>query len=109
MSEFKDFVDPNANFDASNPLRPDAPRLEGQNKRGKRCELIDNSGDTLPHGELQSILNALIENDAFGFKTLSANGGETINLDRRESSHVQIGENLYRLIIFRYQARIERF
>ena len=109
MTEFSEFVDPNADFDQNNPLRQDAIRIKGNTKRNKSCELIDNTGDKLPRNELQDILNALIENEVFGFKTLSASGGETINLDRKESSHIQIGENLYRLIVFRYQARIEKF
>ena len=109
MSEFSEFIDPNADFDESNPLRPDAVRLQGTTKRGKPCELIDNTGDSLPQRELRDVLDALIENEVFGFRTLSASGGETINLDRRESSHIQIGDNLYRLIVFRYEARLEKF
>jgi hypothetical protein len=109
MSDFSEFVDPSANFDESNPLREDAVRVAGVTKTGKHCELIDNTGRHLPVEELQAILNALIENAVFGFKSLSASGGDTINLDRRESSHIQVGDDLYRLIVFRYEARIENF
>lgn len=109
MADISEFVDPNADFDENNPLRPDAVRIQGNTKRGKLCELINNTGEQLPQNELQDILDALIENEAFGFTTLSANGGDTINLDRKESSHIQIGENLYRLIVYRYTARIEKF
>lgn len=71
--------------------------------------LIDNTGDGLPHEELQQILTSLIESDSFGFKTLSATGGDAIRLERRESSHVQIGDKLYRLILYRFEARLEPF
>jgi len=109
MSNTSEFVDPNADFDENNPLRADAVHLQGITKKGKACSLINNTGENLPQNELQEILDALIENDTFGFKSLSASGGETINLDRKESSHIQVGENLYRLIVFRYVARIENF
>lgn len=71
--------------------------------------LIDNTGDALPHAELQQILSSLIESESFGFKTLSATGGDAIRLERRESSHVQIGAKLYRLILYRFEARLEPF
>lgn len=102
-------VDPHVDFDEHNPLRADARRYPAVTRRGKPCELIDNTGEALPEAEMRAILEGLVENDVFGFRTLSANGGETINLDRRESSHVQVGEKLYRLIVYRYQAQIERF
>lgn len=104
-----EFVDPLVDFDASNPLREDACTLQGQTRGGKPCRLIDNSGDALPEGALREILQGLIEAELFGFRTLSASGGDTISLERRESAHVQVGENLYRLIVYRYEARIEPF
>ncbi|HSD44291.1 MAG TPA: hypothetical protein VLD36_20805 [Burkholderiales bacterium] len=96
-------------FEAANPLRPDATRLGGTTRRGKPCELIDNSGDRLPAAELQAILDALIREDRFGFAAATAAGGSTLDLARRESAHIQVEGRLYRLIVFRYQARIERF
>lgn len=109
MSDINQFVDPNANFDENNPLRADAVHFAGNTKRGKPCELVDNTGRALAADECEEILASLIENEAFGFRSLSANGGETISLERRESTHVQVGDDLYRLIVFRYQARIENF
>ncbi|MHB1676426.1 MAG: hypothetical protein ACYCSS_02645 [Sulfuriferula sp.] len=103
------FVDPTANFDENNPLRADAIHYRAINSRGKSCSLVDNTGAQLAANECQEILSSLIENDVFGFRTLSASGGDTISLDRRESTHVQVGAELYRLIVFRYQARIELF
>lgn len=109
MSDTSQFVDPNADFDENNPLRDDAVYYPGNTKRGKACELVDNTGCALAPDECKDILAELIENDLFGFHPFSANGGETISLDRRESTHVQVGDDLYRLIVFRYQARIENF
>ena len=104
-----EFVDPLADFDASNPLRADASVLRAETRRGKPCYLIDNTGDALPQAELREILQGLIEAELFGFRTLSASGGEAIHLDRRESAHVQVGGKLYRLIVYRYEARVEPF
>lgn len=103
------FVDPHANFDENNPLRDDAIHYRANNKHNKACSLIDNTGKQLNADECREILATLIDNDIFGFRTLSAGGGDTISLDRRESTHVQVGEDLYRLIVFRYEARIEMF
>ncbi len=104
-----EFVDPNADFDLSNPLRPDAVTVEGQTARGKTCRLINNSGDPIPDFELRTLLEELIAADAFGFSTKTAAGGNAMSLDRRESAHIQIGEKLYRLIVYRYEARLEPF
>ena len=101
--------DPNISFDQENPLRPAAVRYLANTPQGKSCCLIDNTGCHLPEQECRDILDALIENQLFGFRTLSAQGGDTIDLARRESSHIQIGEQLYRLIVYRYEARIENF
>lgn len=109
MSDFSEFVDPNANFDELNPIREDAVRVTGLTKRGKECVLLDNTGKKLPVEEMQDILNGLIENEIFGFRTLSPAGGGTIDIDRRESTHVQICDDIYRLIVLRYEARIENF
>ena len=96
-------------FEAANPLRPGATRLEGTTRRGKACELVDKSGERLPATELQGILDALIREDRFGFATASAAGGTTLDLARREGAHIQVDGRLYRLIVYRYQARIEPF
>lgn len=100
---------PIESFEQHNPLRENARRLAGCTLRGKPCSLLDNSGDALPESELALILDSLIQQDKFGFKPRSNLGASAINLERREASHIQIGEKLYRLIIFRFEARIEPF
>lgn len=104
-----EFFDPPADFDAGNPLRGDARVVEGRTRGGKACRLVDNTGDALPEAELSDILQRLVEAKLFGFRSLSAGGGDAISLDQRETAHVQIGEKLYRLILYRYEARIEPF
>ena len=96
-------------FHAANPLRADAVRLTGTTRRGRPCALIDNTGRGLPAAELAALLDALIEQDRFGFALASAKGGATLALDRQEAAHVQIAGDLYRLFVHRYTARIERF
>ena len=102
-------VDPKDTFDQHNPLKVDAQRLTGVTLRGKSCVLIDNTGGGLPEAELVLILKSLIEGDQFGFKPRSSVGGSAIDLDRRESTHIQVGDKLYRLVVFRFEARIENF
>jgi len=102
---------PAAETDAAGwaPLRPDAVRLHGVTRRGRPCELVDNTGAALPAAELQAILDALIAQDRLGFSVTSAAGGVTLHLGRPETAHVQIAGGLYRLIVHRYTARIEPF
>lgn len=96
-------------FDRMNPIRPDATRLAGVTSRGKACELIDNTGAGLAREELREVLDALIAQDRFGLSLASSRGGTTLDLERREVGHIQIGTGLYRLLVRRYTARIERF
>jgi hypothetical protein len=100
---------PGGEFDRLSPIRPDAPRLAGVTRRGRACEIIDNTGAGLSVEELREILEALIAQDRFGVTLVSAAGGNTLDLDRLESGHIQIGARLYRLLLGRYTARIEPF
>jgi hypothetical protein len=40
---------------------------------------------------------------------MSAKGGNTINLNEPAVSPVQFGDQLYRLLLFPYEARVEPF
>jgi len=91
------------------PLRADAVRVAGATRRGRPCTLIDNTGERLPETELREILAALIDQDRFGFRAASPAGGSALSIDQPETAHIQIGAKLYRLIVLRYEARIERF
>jgi hypothetical protein len=91
------------------PLRPDAVSLQGVTRRGRPCTLVDNTGEHLPGDELQAILDALIDQEQFGFALTTAAGGATLDLARPETAHVQIAGRLYRMFLHRYTARIEPF
>jgi hypothetical protein len=82
-------------------------RVEGRTDRGRTCELVDNSGDAISAPELERLLAELIAGGAFGFRASGA--ADAVALDKPEFAHVQIGERLYRLIVDRYSARLERF
>lgn len=97
------------NYDTLNPLRPDAVRLAGTTRRGRPCALVDNTGAGLPHAELAALLDALIAADRFGFALASSGGGESLPLERRDFGHVQVAGGLYRLLVHRYEARLEPF
>lgn len=109
MSVFGDRNDPGADFDALNPLREDAVRYEAATRQGRPCALTDNTGRRLPAAEVRAILDALVAGDAFGLRARSAAGSGALALDPWQATHVQIGGDLYRLIVRRHEARIEPF
>ena len=90
------------------PLRSDAVILEGMTKRGKPCRLIDNTVSA-PREELAALLNDLIEQEHFGPSGLSMAGSNTISIGTPQSAHVQLGGNIYRMIVVDYAARLEVF
>ena len=81
----------------------------GRTRRGQPCALLDNTGDALPRAELERLLAELIAAEAFGFRAKGDAGGTTIPLNRPSFGHVQVGERLYRLIVERTRARLEKF
>ena len=92
----------------NNPQPPAAgSRVAGRTARGRECELLDCSGDGLPQPELERLLAQLIAADAFGFR--AHGGADAVPIGQPEYAHVQIGERLYRLIVDRHTARLERF
>jgi hypothetical protein len=82
-------------------------RIAGRTRRGRACELADGSGDALPRPELERLLGELIAADAFEFRASGAADGVAIGAPH--FAHVQIGGRLYRLIVERNVARLERF
>ena len=82
-------------------------RVEGRTPRGRVCELVDNSGDEIPAAELERLLGELISGGTFGFRARGA--ADAVALGQPEFGHVQIKGQLYRLIVERYSARLERF
>jgi len=82
-------------------------RVEGRSARGRPCALHDRTGDAISQLELERLLAQLIEADVFGFQATGDAAG--IPLAQARYAHVQIGERLYRLIVGRDSARLERF
>jgi hypothetical protein len=82
-------------------------RVAGRTQRGRPCELADNSGDALPRAELERLLAELIAADAFEFRASGSADGVAIGVP--QFAHVQIRERLYRLVVERDVARLERF
>lgn len=82
-------------------------RLTGIAHNGKGCCIVDNTGE-IDAEELQTLLDTLIANKEFGLKMLSSPEGQ-MKLDSVRATHIQCGENLYRLLLFPYEARIESF
>lgn len=87
---------------------PEAVIIEGATVSGKRCRVVDNTG-TVKRAELQNLLDELIREKRFGFSGISSAGGTAITIGAPVFAHVQLGGELYRLILFPYEARIERF
>jgi hypothetical protein len=90
------------------PQHPDAVVVEGVLANGKRCRLVDNTR-SVPGEELQALLDALIRERRFGLSGLSRTGTSSIPIGAPVFAHVQLGERLYRLILFPHEARIEPF
>lgn len=95
-------------YDRENPLRADAVVIEGIAHTGKPCRIVDNTV-SVPREELEQLLATLVEQRAFGLGGTSVSGGSTITIGAPEGTHIQIGESLYRLVMFPYEARIEPF
>lgn len=108
MSDPTRFVDLATPVPKPGAINPDATIIEGITLTGKPCRIVDNTG-SVDHGELQETLDRLIEQKQFGLGGLSAKGGNTISLETPASSHIQFGATLYRILLFPYEARIEKF
>ena len=90
------------------PISDNATVIEGVAHNGKPCRIVDNTGE-IDRGELQALLDDLIENKQFGLAGRSLAGGNTITLGAPDFTHMQFGDDLYRFILLPYEARIETF
>lgn len=75
---------------------------------GREVTLTDRTG-TCPEAEMQEILDALIREGRFGLAGMSNSGSATIQLGTPEGAHIQVGGELYRLVITGYEAVIDKF
>lgn len=89
-------------------IGPNATIIEGVAHNGRPCRIVDNTG-TVDANELRVVLDTLIADRRFGMGGLSPKGGTTIPIGRGESTHIQFGDRLYRILLFAYEALIEVF
>ncbi len=90
------------------PAHRDAHAVEGRTHTGRTCRIVDNTGE-VDRAELAALLEDLVRARRFGLLGMSAGADARIPLAAPVGSHVQIGGRLYRLLLFPYEARIERF
>lgn len=89
-------------------LAPHAVIIEGVAHNGRPCRVVDNTG-TVDRQRLKELLDELVQQRQFGLQGLSGSGDNAIPIGGPRYSHVQIGNDLYRLLLFPYEARIEKF
>ncbi|MEJ2061148.1 MAG: hypothetical protein P8Y64_11805 [Gammaproteobacteria bacterium] len=94
--------------DGPPPINDRAIVIEGTAHNGKPCRIVDNTG-SIDRAELQALLDQLIADRCFGLTGRSLAGSNAITLGQPDFTHIQIGTELYRLILFPYEARIEAF
>lgn len=87
---------------------PNAVIIEATAHNGRPCRIIDNTG-AVDEQQLRALLDDLIREKQFGIQGLSSSGGETITIGGPRFTHVQLGDALYRLLLFPYEARIEKY
>ncbi len=107
-SHMPDIIDPTRRFEQQNPIGPNAVIVTGQMKNGRACRLIDNTGENDPD-VLRELLEQLIRERRFGGTGFSAAGDNTLMIGAPQCGHIQVRDVLYRLLVFPYEARIERF
>ena len=102
------YIDPNLPCPGPESIRADAVIIEGHTHTGRACRIVDNTC-SVPPEELIEVLNGLIAERRFGIAALSPHGGNALAIGRPSATHIQFGDALYRLLLFPYEARIERF
>jgi len=104
----ENYIDPSVPCPGPDSVRPDAVIIEGHTHTGRPCRIVDNTC-SVPKEELAEVLNDLIAARRFGVAALSPHGGHVLAIGRPNATHIQFGDELYRLLLFPYEARIERF
>jgi len=108
MAPSSDFVDDNAPSPTPGEISADATIIEGVAHNGKPCRVVDNTASVDP-AELRELLEDLIRERRFGLQGLSVAGSDRIAIDQPIATHIQLGSDIYRILMFPYEARIEYF
>ncbi|HUW98696.1 MAG TPA: hypothetical protein VMV40_07645 [Acidiferrobacter sp.] len=104
----ENYIDLSAACPRPDSVRPDAVIIEGHTHTGRPCRIVDNTC-SVPRKDLTEVLDGLITAHRFGVAALSAHGGQVLAIGRPDATHIQFGDELYRLLLFPYEAHIERF
>ena len=91
----------------NNPESLEQHIVSGLTGNNKVCRIIDNTR-SVDRILLEQLLQELIADKQFGLHGLSSADGN-IKLNEPRFTHIQLGENLYRLLIFSHEAHIEKF
>lgn len=92
--------------ESANTTPPGSQEVCGETLSGKACRVIDTTGE-ISRQDLEMLLNQLIQENHFGIKGISDAQGN-IKLGEPQLSNIQFGDTLYRLLLFPYEARIEK-
>ncbi|SIT72087.1 hypothetical protein SAMN05216526_1570 [Ectothiorhodosinus mongolicus] len=97
--------------DRTSPFDP-APEgatvIEGKTTSGKPCRIVDSTA-SVDQKELKALLDELIAQRRFGLFSVSMAGSDTISLGEPQFAHIQLQDEVYRLILTPNEARIEAF
>ena len=82
--------------------------IEAKTASGKPCRIVDSTA-SVDQQELKALLDELIAQRRFGLFSVSSAGSDTISLGEPQFAHVQLQDEIYRLILTPKEARIEAF
>ena len=108
MATMELFIDPSIRCPGPEAVRADATIITGVTHNNHPCRIVDNTG-LVSRQDLEEVLRALIAERRFGIAALSAHGSGVLSIGHPDSTHIQFGDRLYRLLLFPYEARIENF
>jgi hypothetical protein len=91
------------------PLSEQAVIVAGRVHDGRPCRVVDNAG-TVDRGLPEALPADLVEARGFGLSGLPASSGtHAIRLGAPDFTHIRLGEEVHRLILFPCEARLEAF
>ncbi len=108
MSDTPHFIDLEQSCPEPGAIGPDATIIPGVAHNGKPCRIVDNTA-SVALAELQALFDELIAQKRFGLQGLSVAGSNCIAIDQPLGTHIQLGDAIYRILMYPYEARIEKF
>lgn len=80
--------------------------VEGRARNGGPCRVVDSTG-TVDRGLLEELLADPVQARRLDLSGMSASGTEAIRLGAPDFTHIQLGGELNRLILFPCETRLE--